>query len=62
MKRHGSLLVFKADTSKKMIDFALAQLIPILDDSNFIGDDGKLTPYRIEEYDDEWGGPTFYLP
>ena len=72
MKRHGTLLVFKAGTDPKFIDFALAQLRPILDDTYFLADgtvneDGKWVSgepvaYRIEEYESDHGGPTFYLP
>jgi len=61
MKRHGSLLIFKPNTKKDVIAAALAKLAPLLDDSSVIGDD--VPPYRIEEYDDEWGcEPTFYIP
>ncbi len=72
MKRHGTLLVFKEGTDPKMIDFALAQLLPILDDTYFLADgtsngdgtwvSGERVAYRIEEYESDHGGPCFYLP
>jgi hypothetical protein len=72
MKRHASVLVFKEGTDPKMIEFALAQLIPILDDSYWLADgtsnedgtwkSGESVPFRIEEYESDHGGPVFYLP
>ena len=72
MKRHASLLIFKEGTDPKMIDFALSQLRPILDDTVFLangktnGDgtwqSGELVPYRIEEFESDHGSPAFYIP
>ena len=65
-KRYGTLLVFKEGVSKSEIEKAMETLVDsgVLDERHFCKPQAKpvFTPYIINEYDDEYGGPAWYIP
>jgi hypothetical protein len=75
MKRIGTVLVFKKDVSPEEAAKALEQIREVLDlpEKSFKMEilPGKrcrthevpfTMPDKIEEYDDEYGGPVWYIP
>jgi hypothetical protein len=61
-KQRGTVLVFKPGTGMDVIRRALDQLAPILDERQFIDDAGRMTPYRVWEFNPDHGGPVWYIP
>ena len=65
MKRFGTLLTFKPGTTEKQAEVALETIRAIeavySDSWMGIGGRPRQTP-RLEQFDDEYGGPVFYLP
>ena len=65
MKRHGTILVFKRGVSEGEIREALGKIADVLDDGYWLepGQNlGRTVPFRPEEFDDEEGGPVWYIP
>jgi len=65
MKRHGTVLVFKKTATKKDIDAALKSISYVLEENYHLTKSKSgytHIPFRIEEFDDEIGGPVWYLP
>lgn len=72
MKRLGTVLRFKPGVTRAEADKALVGLTDLLEPcwlaERFEGGgyDYEKTrydaPYRLEEYDDKWGGPVWYIP
>ncbi len=76
MKRLGTVLVFKPGVSKVEAAKALASLKRVLEvpekSHDYVGPVGRgLASYKerpfvfndlVHEYDDEWGGPVWYIP
>ncbi len=62
MNAIGTVLVFKPEVSKEEATKALEGLADFLQ-PNWIDDKGVSNqPFRLEEFDDEYGGPVWYLP
>ena len=65
MKRYGTVLVFKQEASKEEIREALDKIVNVLDDGYWLepGQNlGRTVPFRLEEFDEEEGGPDWYIP
>ena len=77
MKRIGTLLVFKPDVTKEQAVQALEKIKDLLDlpEEKIDYKRGRdhrtpckrtVRPFKtadaLNEYDDEYGGPTFYIP
>lgn len=55
--RLGVVIVFKPGTTHDEATFALAQLDDLLDKDYYVG--GRPT---IHEFDEQYGGPVWYVP
>ena len=68
MKRFGSVLVFKRGVTKKQAEAALKKIQDVLADDYWIKDfdiktgHGEKAKFIVNEFDDKWGGPVWYLP
>ena len=67
MIRLGTLLTFKSDISNEEAVEALEKIKGVLDlPSTSYEKGGKVKPFEMEdavnEFDDEWGGPVWYIP
>ena len=58
-KRRGAVLVFKKGTSQKQAAAVLQRIAKALDLGYYV----KQEPADlVREFDDEWGGPVWYIP
>lgn len=64
MKRLGTVLVFKEGTTKAEAQKALRKLeeMGLIEITHFEFAGRKQTSPSINEFDDEWGGPVWYIP
>ena len=61
--RIGAVIVFRADVDKKEAANILDGIKELLDLGQKIGNnDWEKIVNSINEFDDEWGGPVWYLP
>lgn len=61
--RIGAVIVFRADMDKNEAAHVLSGIKELLDLDQKIGDnDWEKIINSINEFDDEWGGPVWYLP
>ncbi len=57
MKRYGTVLVFKPGIEREEIQEALEDMVGLLDGDCWL----EQTP-PINEFDDQYGGPVWYIP
>ena len=68
MKRLGVVLVFHADVTKEEAAAALAKIADVVDEGEWYpaskNHPAKAKDFeaRVQEYDDEYGGPVWYIP
>ena len=66
MKRLGSVLVFKRGVSKKQAEVALRKIQDVLQEKSHIKYDEHDRPVRcsfvVNEFDERYGGPVWYIP
>lgn len=61
--RIGAVIVFRAYVGKKEAAAILDGIKEFIDLNQMIGQsDGEKINNTINEFDDEWGGPVWYLP
>jgi hypothetical protein len=59
MKRYGTVLVFKKGITAKQAADALAKIKDVIDLDGYVR---KGIEDRVQEYDDRYGGPVWYIP
>jgi hypothetical protein len=64
MTRYGTVLVFKSGVSKKQAAQALEKIRDVLQDDYCCEDwtSDERVPFIVHEFDDEMGGPVWYIP